>query len=82
MKPEMISKTVSPAHGIGNNWGETIIKAYKCPCGKSTVTEEIETTTGFKTVYTAIDCAECATKYYIANNGSRDWTILPIEYGR
>lgn len=28
-----ISETVSKAHGTGNNWGETITKVYKCPCG-------------------------------------------------
>lgn len=41
-----ISKTESQPHGIGNNWGETITEVYKCPCGESTITVEIETTTG------------------------------------
>ena len=70
-----ISETVSEAHGIGNNWGETIIKVYKCPCGASTVTSEIETTTGHKNICTAIDCLSCAKKYRIINENSRNWLI-------
>ena len=46
MKLVVLSETVSPAHGMGNNWGETITKKYKCPCGAGTVTTEIGTTTG------------------------------------
>ena len=57
-----ISETVSEAHGIGNNWGETITKVYKCPCGASTVTSEIETTTGHKNICTAIDCVSPVQK--------------------
>ena len=74
-----ISETVSPAHGIGNNWGETITKVYKCPCGDNTITTEIETTTGHKNVCTSIDCLVCAKKYRIANKNSRNWSIEPIN---
>ena len=73
-----ISETVSPAHGIGNNWGETITKVYKCPCGESTITVEIETTTGHKNLLTSIDCPVCAKKYRIINRNSRNWSIEPI----
>ena len=75
----MISETVSEAHGIGNNWGETIRKVYKCPCGASTVTSEIETTTGHKNICTAIDCLSCAKKYRIINENSRNGSIELID---
>ena len=74
-----ISETVSEANGIGNNWGETITKVYKCPCGASTVTSEIETTTGHKNICTAIDCLSCAKKYRIINENSRNWSIELID---
>lgn len=62
-----ISETVSKAHGIGNNFGETITKIYKCPCGDSTITAEIETTIGHKNIFTSIDCPVCAKQYCIIN---------------
>ena len=74
-----ISETVSEAHGIGNNWGETITKVYKCPCGVSTITVEIETTTGHKNIFTSIDCPICAKKYRIKNGNSHNWSIEPVN---
>ena len=74
-----ISETVSKAHGIGNNFGETITKVYKCPCGESTITVEIETTIGHKNIFTSIDCPVCAKKYRIVNGDSRNWLIEPIN---
>ena len=74
-----ISETVSEAHGMGNNWGEAITKAYKCPCGKSTITTEIETTTGHKSICTTIDCLACAKKYRIVNGNSRKWSVELID---
>ena len=74
-----ISETVSEAHGMGNTWGETITKVYKCPCGDNTITTEIETTTGHKNICTAIDCLSCAKKYYIINENSRNWSIELID---
>lgn len=74
-----ISETVSPAHGIGNNWGETITKVYKCHCGENTITTEIETTTGHKNVFTSIDCLVCVKKYRIVNKNSCNWSIEPIN---
>lgn len=70
-----ISETASEVHGIGNNWGETITKVYKCPCGKSTITTETETTTGHKNIFTSIDCPTCANKHRIVNGDSRNWSI-------
>ena len=74
-----ISETASPAHGMGNNWGETITKVYKCPCGKSTITVEIETTTGHKNIFTSIDCPVCAKEYRIVNGNNRNWSIEPVN---
>ena len=79
MKLDKISEIVSPAHGIGNNWGETITKMYKCPYGAGTVTTEIETTTGHKSIPTTIDCIDCARNYRIVNSESRSWTIVPND---
>ena len=79
MKLVVLSETVSPAHGIGNNWGETITKKYKCPCGAGTVTTEIETTTGHKSISTTIDCIDCAKNYHIVNSESRSWSIVPND---
>lgn len=70
-----ISETVSQPHGIGNNWGETITKVYKCPCGESTITVENETTIGHKNICTSIDCPICSNKYRIINGNSRNWSI-------
>lgn len=74
-----ISETVSEAHGMGNNWEETITKVYKCPRGKSSITTEIETTTGHKNICTTIDCLSCVKKYRIANGNSRNWSIELID---
>lgn len=82
-----ISKTESQPHGIGNNWGETITEVYKCPCGESTITVEIETTTtveietttGQKSIFTSIDCPACAKDYHIINENSHNWSIESVS---
>mgnify|MGYP006886374516 FL=1 len=74
-----ISKTTSQPHGIGNNWGETITEVYKCPCGESTITVEIETTTGHKSIFTSIDCPACAKDCHIINENSHNWSIESVS---
>lgn len=75
MNLKMISQTATPAVGLGNNWGETVSKVYECPCRKGTVTTEIDSITGHKSVQTSIDCVCCREKYTIVNPNSRNWDI-------
>jgi len=72
---ELISITKTEANGIGNRFGETIIKKYRCPCGNGTITTEVETMVGHKDHDTTLDCTVCSEKYYIKNAKSRDWSL-------
>ena len=75
---EQIKFTIEQIRRFDNQKGETITEVYKCPCGESTITVEIETTTGHKSIFTSIDCPACAKDYRIINENNHNWSIQSV----
>lgn len=80
MKLKEIRRIATPSHGLSNNWGEETTIQYRCPCGKGTVTTEIESMVGHKQICTTIDCPACSKEYRIINPMSRNWEIRRISF--
>jgi hypothetical protein len=68
MELRLIERKISSV-GYGNHHGKTINMIYECPCGKGTVTYEIDDIPGFKNWDIYCECKDCNEKYAFKRGG-------------
>lgn len=58
-----VRSTVETQQNYGAGWGTESITEYACPCGESTVREEIDQVPGFRDRDLWCYCPKCRDKY-------------------